>query len=95
MLTSEKSIKKVKKTTQRLLKTAKGTVNKEDVLAEVKSINKKLQEMHSMYGDLGLESISKVFKEVTMDMILAMAEFNVVSVIHDEFMKEFFIHKES
>ena len=60
LLTNDKAVKKLKKTSQGLLNIASSTLNKDDVLKEVEAINTKLTKMNHIWGFVSNASMNPI-----------------------------------
>ena len=93
MLTNQNAIEKLKKTSLRLSQAAGVSLDTNDIIKETSSIKNQLDQMAELHEGIGLDVTAKVFKSVSLEMICAVAEFNLASDIHDKFLRENYVHK--
>jgi hypothetical protein len=93
LLTNINSLKTLKETTKGLQSIAKVEITRDETLKEVNELNKEINTQISIYSTLGVDAAVKVLKVITLEMIIKMAEFNIISKKHDDYLGVNYVYK--
>ena len=86
LLTNVNSLIKLNEKIKGLQSIVKSEITKDETLKEVTDLNKKIEDQLSIYSLIGVDAAVKVLKLITLEMIIKMAEFNIISDKYDKYL---------